>query len=85
MTLGITTRDSSRLRFLRSFDGMASVLNKLLLSLTPPPVINPVDYDGLEYKWKFFAFRPARESALFVPISLDANSGIQSSRMKYTF
>ncbi|KAF9462667.1 hypothetical protein BDZ94DRAFT_1194336 [Collybia nuda] len=38
---------------------MAGVLNKILVSLTPPPVVNPVDYDGLEYKWKIFVFRPA--------------------------
>ena len=40
---------------------MASALNQLLASLTPPPVINPVEYEGLEYRWKMFVFRPARE------------------------
>ncbi|KAF7790803.1 hypothetical protein EIP86_001760 [Pleurotus ostreatoroseus] len=34
-------------------------LVKLLASLSPPPVYMPVDYDGLEFKWKFFTFRPA--------------------------
>ncbi|RDB22722.1 hypothetical protein Hypma_010181 [Hypsizygus marmoreus] len=38
---------------------MASVLNKVLAVLTPPPHINPVDYDGLQYKWSIFVFRPA--------------------------
>jgi hypothetical protein len=40
---------------------MASALNQLLAGLTPPPVINPVEYDGLEYRWKMLVFRPARE------------------------
>jgi hypothetical protein len=38
---------------------MASALNKFVASLTPPPVINPVEYDGLEYRWKMLVFRPA--------------------------
>jgi hypothetical protein len=40
---------------------MASALSQLLAGLTPPPVINPVEYDGLEYRWNMFVFRPARE------------------------
>ncbi|KAF8621572.1 hypothetical protein AX15_007599 [Amanita polypyramis BW_CC] len=36
---------------------MASVV-KLLAGLAPPPFVQPVDYDGLEYKWKMFVFRP---------------------------
>lgn len=38
---------------------MASALNQLLAGLTPPPVINPVEYEGLEFRWKMFVFRPA--------------------------
>ncbi|KAJ6539369.1 hypothetical protein B0H19DRAFT_1037333 [Mycena capillaripes] len=35
-------------------------LTKLLASLTPPPFVNPDEYDGLElFRWKFFVFRPA--------------------------
>lgn len=36
-----------------------SVFTKLLAGLTPPPVVVPEDYDGLEWRWKFFTFRPA--------------------------
>ncbi|KAF5388120.1 hypothetical protein D9615_000427 [Tricholomella constricta] len=38
---------------------MASFLSNLLAGLTPPPHINPVQYDGIEYKWSIFVFRPA--------------------------
>jgi len=34
-------------------------LTKLLASLTPPPFVNPDVYDGLEFRWKWFVFRPA--------------------------
>ena len=41
---------------------MASQGIKQVLSfLTPPPLIVPEDYDGLEYRWKFLVFRPGRE------------------------
>ena len=32
-----------------------------LSALTPTPPNLPEDYDGLEYRWKMFTFRPARE------------------------
>ncbi|GLB33827.1 putative protein of unknown function (DUF1682) [Lyophyllum shimeji] len=38
---------------------MGSLLTTALAGLTPPPHINPVEYDGLEYKWSIFVFRPA--------------------------
>ncbi|KAG6919419.1 hypothetical protein DXG01_006302 [Tephrocybe rancida] len=38
---------------------MASFLQQLLKGLTPPPHINLADYDGLQYKWSIFVFRPA--------------------------
>ncbi|PFH52743.1 hypothetical protein AMATHDRAFT_73876 [Amanita thiersii Skay4041] len=38
---------------------MASVLTRFLTTLSPPPFVNLVEYDGLEYKWKMFTFRPA--------------------------
>ncbi|TFK43513.1 hypothetical protein BDQ12DRAFT_675096 [Crucibulum laeve] len=38
---------------------MASILTKVLSGLTPPPFVNPEDYDGWEFRWKFFVFRPA--------------------------
>ncbi|KAK7695823.1 hypothetical protein QCA50_000461 [Cerrena zonata] len=38
---------------------MASPLAQLGAFLTPPPVVLTPDYDGLEFKWKMFAFRPA--------------------------
>ncbi|KAJ7908343.1 hypothetical protein B0H13DRAFT_2017186 [Mycena leptocephala] len=34
-------------------------ITKLLASLTPAPFINPEEYDGLEFRWKYFVFRPA--------------------------
>ncbi len=37
-----------------------SVLLKALQAITPPPAAPaPINYDGLEYKWKMFVFRPA--------------------------
>ncbi|KAF8351439.1 hypothetical protein F5887DRAFT_937478 [Amanita rubescens] len=36
---------------------MASAL-KLLAGLTPPPFVQPIEYDGLEYQWKMLVFRP---------------------------
>ncbi|KAF8655255.1 hypothetical protein AX16_003157 [Volvariella volvacea WC 439] len=39
---------------------MAGSFNQYLTAaLTPKPYLNPVEYDGLEYRWKFFVFRPA--------------------------
>lgn len=32
--------------------------------LTPPPAYTGHEYDGLEYKWTIFVFRPARESPI---------------------
>ncbi|KAJ3908461.1 hypothetical protein F5879DRAFT_985567 [Lentinula edodes] len=37
---------------------MASFIN-VLSRLTPPPFAAPEEYDGLEYRWKLFVFRPA--------------------------
>lgn len=39
-----------------------NILTNVLSQLTPPPIVNPLEYDGWEYKWKFLVFRPARES-----------------------
>jgi hypothetical protein len=36
-------------------------LRDLSRFLTPAPSILDSEYDGLEYTWKFFVFRPARE------------------------
>ncbi|KAF9247065.1 DUF1682-domain-containing protein [Melanogaster broomeanus] len=38
---------------------MASPLAKLLGAITPPPFIQPEEYDGIQYSWKFLVFRPA--------------------------
>ncbi|KAG5643964.1 hypothetical protein DXG03_009315 [Asterophora parasitica] len=38
---------------------MASLLTNLLTGLTPPPHVNLVEYDGVQYKWGVFVFRPA--------------------------
>ncbi|KAH7914334.1 DUF1682-domain-containing protein [Hygrophoropsis aurantiaca] len=38
---------------------MASLLVKLVSSLTPPPFTQGEEYDGWEYRWKFLVFRPA--------------------------
>ncbi|KAJ3828599.1 hypothetical protein EV361DRAFT_155024 [Lentinula raphanica] len=37
---------------------MASFVN-ILSRLTPPPFTAPDEYDGLEFRWKLFVFRPA--------------------------
>ncbi|KAJ7047349.1 hypothetical protein C8F04DRAFT_1205296 [Mycena alexandri] len=34
-------------------------ITKLLAVLTPPPFLMPEEYDGLEFRWKWFVFRPA--------------------------
>ncbi|KAF7292461.1 hypothetical protein HMN09_01230200 [Mycena chlorophos] len=36
-----------------------SFLTQIVASLTPPPLYNPPDYDGLEWRWKILVFRPA--------------------------
>ena len=41
---------------------MAAILNifsEIAKSLTPPPPFTGAEYDGLEYRWKNFVFRPA--------------------------
>ncbi|KAF7301687.1 hypothetical protein MIND_00734200 [Mycena indigotica] len=38
---------------------MASVLTQFLTALTPPPVYVPESYDGVEFRWRIFTFRPA--------------------------
>ncbi|KAH7887722.1 DUF1682-domain-containing protein [Phlebopus sp. FC_14] len=38
---------------------MAGLPRLLLLLLSPPPFVQPEHYDGLQYVWKFFVFRPA--------------------------
>ena len=40
-------------------------LKQVLSLLTPPPLVVPEDYDGLEYRWKFLVFRPGRVCTLF--------------------
>jgi hypothetical protein len=39
---------------------MASLLVKIVGAMTPPPFVQPTDYDGWEVKWKFLVFRPGR-------------------------
>ncbi|KAJ7179117.1 hypothetical protein C8R46DRAFT_1211724 [Mycena filopes] len=34
-------------------------ITKILAALTPQPFVNPEEYDGLEFRWKWFVFRPA--------------------------
>ncbi|KAG7096953.1 hypothetical protein E1B28_004350 [Marasmius oreades] len=36
-----------------------SVVGSILQAITPPQVLVPEEYDGLEYRWKMFVFRPA--------------------------
>ncbi|KAJ7095409.1 hypothetical protein B0H15DRAFT_829444 [Mycena belliarum] len=36
-----------------------AALTQFLAALTPQPFVNPENYDGLEYRWKFLVFRPA--------------------------
>jgi hypothetical protein len=38
---------------------MAAVLGNFLSGLTPPPYVNPVEYDGWQYKRGYMVFRPA--------------------------
>ena len=44
-----------------TFLNVFGTLGKLL---TPPPAYTGHEYDGLEYKWTIFVFRPARESPI---------------------
>ena len=59
-------RDALRRRERRAGEqkAMASqLLSNLVQAITPaPPPPLDDDYDGLEFSWKFFVFRPARES-----------------------
>ncbi|TFK75889.1 DUF1682-domain-containing protein [Pluteus cervinus] len=70
---------------------MASkALQSFILSFTPPPVVNPVEYDGLEFKWNMFVFRPALfktelylvGGVLFYALWSVINARINSSRAK---
>ncbi|KAJ7129647.1 hypothetical protein C8R44DRAFT_777315 [Mycena epipterygia] len=36
-----------------------AALTQFLAALTPAPFVNPEEYDGLEFRWKFLVFRPA--------------------------
>ncbi|KAL0579687.1 hypothetical protein V5O48_002317 [Marasmius crinis-equi] len=36
-----------------------SFVGSILQAITPPPISVPEEYDGWEYKWKMFVFRPA--------------------------
>ncbi|KAK7061737.1 hypothetical protein R3P38DRAFT_2831261 [Favolaschia claudopus] len=48
-----------------------TALTKVVAALTPPPFINPEHYDGLEFRWKWFVFRPAlfqKEAYLFLAL-----------------
>ncbi|KAK0491041.1 hypothetical protein IW261DRAFT_1413438 [Armillaria novae-zelandiae] len=36
-----------------------NALTQALTHITPPPFVAPSEYDGLEYRWRFIAFRPA--------------------------
>lgn len=47
-----------------TMSGPLSPLIKVLSAFTPAPVVISPDYDGLEYRWKFFTFRPARTLSL---------------------
>jgi len=44
-----------------TFLNVFGTLGKLL---TPPPAYTDYEYDGLEYRWTIFVFRPARESPI---------------------
>ncbi len=41
-----------------------NALTQALTHITPPPFVAPSEYDGLEYRWRFIAFRPACTSQL---------------------
>ncbi|KAF9009064.1 hypothetical protein BDQ17DRAFT_1275458 [Cyathus striatus] len=48
-----------------------SAISQVLAKLTPPPFVNPDQYDGWQIKWKFFVFRPAmltREAFLLLAL-----------------
>lgn len=38
---------------------MSSFLVNIVSGLTPPPFLNPPEYDGWEARWRFLVFRPA--------------------------
>ena len=62
-------RKSGGLRRWQFRSKMASLLFASFANLTqllfvqPPPLDG--EYDGLEYTWKFFVFRPARKSSIY--------------------
>ncbi|GJE83993.1 DUF1682-domain-containing protein [Phanerochaete sordida] len=43
-------------------------LKQVLRILTPPPLVVPEDYEGVEFKWKMFVFRPGlfQKEAMFL-------------------
>ena len=57
---------------------MASLLfgqfaNLTQLLFVQPPVLDG-EYEGLEYTWKIFVFRPARESSVLFHLSIALES-----------
>jgi hypothetical protein len=47
-----------------------SFLSKIFAGLTPPPVVVSEGYDGLEWRWKMFTFRPACMCYVGLPVSV---------------
>ncbi|KAJ3529403.1 hypothetical protein NM688_g7859 [Phlebia brevispora] len=47
-------------------------LAKVLQAISPPPILLPQEYDGLEFRWKFLVFRPAmfKQEAWFLSVVL---------------
>jgi hypothetical protein len=37
---------------------LGNIFTPLLKAITPPPLVQPQDYEGLEYRWRFFVVRP---------------------------
>jgi len=67
----------------RTSHPMASkILKDVTGFLTPAPPVFDDEYDGLEYTWKFFVFRPARE---FQPIHSSLNTYTHTPHTTYTY
>lgn len=52
-------------KVMATFLDVFGTLGKLL---TPPPAYTGSEYDGLEYRWTIFVFRPARELLQIPPL-----------------
>lgn len=65
--------------------GITGSIVGFLQRVTPAPIVQPEDWDGIEYRYKRIVFRPARKATRFFPFPLHRRFSIQSSRPKAFF